>query len=43
MDFDAVAKLIVDLLIELDLDFGYAGYTKAELVDDIADILQDNI
>jgi hypothetical protein len=43
MDVILVAELIVDLLIELDLDFGYAGYTKAELVDEIADILEDNI
>jgi hypothetical protein len=42
MDVILVAELIVDLLIGLDLDFGYAGYTKAELVDEIADILEDN-
>jgi hypothetical protein len=40
MDVILVAQLIVDLLLDLDLDFG--DVTEAELVDEIADILEDN-
>lgn len=41
MDVVMVARLIVDLLLDGGVDFG--DFTEAELVDEIADILEDNI
>jgi hypothetical protein len=41
MDINLVAQLIVDLLFDLELDFG--DVTEAELIDEISDILEDNI
>ena len=41
MDVTFVAQLIVDLLLDLGFDFAYV--TEAELVDEIADVLEDNI
>ena len=39
MDINLVAQLIVNLLLDLDLDFG--DVTEAELVDEIGNLLEE--